>query len=150
MYAPQKFRELFSRIANVPNKIRTTMAEKRVRELNTALATAIFWNDIDQVTRLLRAGANPNMRCDRSHPLDVAVRRAGSEVIDSLLLAGADPLEPHRWAGRELRLSYLAREWQRPQEIVAQIEQAERTAEQMHGSRALRSPQNACIGRARI
>jgi len=120
---------------------------KQQIRLNAALSYAIFWDRPEEVEKLLRHGADPNAVWDRDRPLEIAVRRAGLLLIESLLNAGADVQEPYRWAGHEFRLSHVAKQLHRPSDIVDCLARAERDAEAKYGARPLRSPVNLCSAR---
>ncbi|HLH42126.1 MAG TPA: ankyrin repeat domain-containing protein [Bryobacteraceae bacterium] len=75
------------------------MIAKKPAEVNAAEAdgsTPLLWaaslNDLELVSRLLKAGANPNVRNKlESTPLAEASFNANTEMIQALLDAGADP-----------------------------------------------------------
>jgi hypothetical protein len=112
--------------------------EKKQKKLNARLGAAIFSDNVLEVEGLLRKGADPNAFTAPPYapkpegyrrPLALAVEFSNAAIIDALLEAGADPLQPLRFAGKDIRLSNAARWGKRPEAIIELIEKAEQEAE---------------------
>ena len=91
--------DLASAIKTGQRSAAVDMIAKKSADVNAAEAdgtTALLWaaslNDADLASRLLRAGANPNVRNQLgSTPLAEAVLNSNQEMIKALLDAGANP-----------------------------------------------------------
>src|SRR5690606_8316525 len=73
--------------------IELTRREKWALQLENALLLATLMFDPETVYRLLKCGANPNVRsfADKSSPLLIAIAFQRSDLTDILLRHGADP-----------------------------------------------------------
>ena len=112
--------------------------EKKQKKLNACLGAAIFSGNVLEVESPLQKGADPNAFTAPPYapkpegyrrPLALAVEFSNAAIIDALLEAGADPLQPLRFAGKDIRLSDAARWGKRPDAVIELIEKAEQEAQ---------------------
>ena len=116
-----------------------SLFKNKQQRLNSLLRVSIHQRNIAEVEKLLGEGADPNAFADSSaryRPLADAMRcNAPLPIIDALLRAGANPLEPYRWLGGEFILSEAAGMSGLPKDIVQRLKLAEQEAEAKYGPR---------------
>ncbi|CAH0403188.1 unnamed protein product [Chilo suppressalis] len=84
-------------------------SDRRLRRLNTELLTAIEENDVEEVERLLKAGANPNATCrkDMVSACHVAAL-CGGDALSLLVKFGAEKYRLDRLGRTPLHLAAFA------------------------------------------
>ncbi|XP_063833659.1 transient receptor potential channel pyrexia-like isoform X1 [Ostrinia nubilalis] len=100
----------------IPKKWRRS--DRRLRRLNTELLTAIEENEVEEVERLLKAGANPNATCRQNYVSACHVAAlSGGDALSLLVKFGAEkyrldklgrtPLHLAAWAGNARQMAIL-------------------------------------------